>query len=277
MPRAGRWPRVLDRLRLLGWSLSPGSDSGSLSSARLRPPPGARTRPSRNGSSPTSNSATPRRTVVSLIPATCAAARTPPSPSNRASTATANRRCRSFRCGNNTPNRQPSSDRTVSVIAIPHQQAPIAKATPQFFTASVNQTALPQRAGHGALDRTDQPGRAVTDHQQGRAQTTRLEPVEEVVPGVVALVTSHVQADQHGLTGGGDPHAASTGSVREPWCILKCEPSTTVKPSVNHQLGGNVRGDIASVDHPDVGLQVVRLAAVAGRRADVEGEAVKPL
>ena len=40
---------------------------------------GARTRPSGSGSSPASNSATPRRTVVSNIPTTWVAARTPPS------------------------------------------------------------------------------------------------------------------------------------------------------------------------------------------------------
>ena len=37
------------------------------------------------------------RTVVSLTPATWATARTPPCPSNRASAASSNRRCRSFR------------------------------------------------------------------------------------------------------------------------------------------------------------------------------------
>src|SRR4029453_6665477 len=33
-----------------------------------------------------------------------------------------------------------------------------------------------------------------------------------------------------------------------------------------------VRGDVTTVHHPDVGLQVVRLAGAIGRRADVEGE-----
>lgn len=68
----------------------------------------------------------------------------------------------------------------------------------------MDQTALTQRAGHGALDRADQPGRAVGDDQQGWAQTTRLQAVEELVPGVVALVAGRLQADQHRLTGGGD-------------------------------------------------------------------------
>jgi hypothetical protein len=67
-------------------------------------PPGRRTRPGENGSSPASNSNTPLRTVVSLTPATCATARTPPRPSSRASTANAKRCWRSLRCGNNTSN-----------------------------------------------------------------------------------------------------------------------------------------------------------------------------
>jgi hypothetical protein len=54
-------------------------------------------RPSGNGSWPSSSSKTPLRTVASLTPATWATARTPPCPSNRASAASSNRRCRSFR------------------------------------------------------------------------------------------------------------------------------------------------------------------------------------
>ena len=57
---------------------------------------------------PSSSSKTPARTVVSLTPATRATARTPPCPSSRASVASSNRRCRSFRCGISTSNRSDS-------------------------------------------------------------------------------------------------------------------------------------------------------------------------
>src|SRR5205085_7472091 len=69
---------------------SAGRSPESTSAAFLRPPPRRRTRPS--GASPASNSSTPLRTVVSLLPAARATTRTPPCPRIRAS-APINRRC----------------------------------------------------------------------------------------------------------------------------------------------------------------------------------------
>jgi len=40
---------------------------------------------------------------------------------------------------------------------------------PYFITASVDKTPLAQAVGHDQLDRPDQPGRTVGDHQQRRA------------------------------------------------------------------------------------------------------------
>jgi hypothetical protein len=77
---------------------------GVLPGGCLASPPGRRTRPGGNGVSPASSSTTPLRTVVSLTPAICATARTPPCPSSRASTANAKRCWRSFRYGNKTAN-----------------------------------------------------------------------------------------------------------------------------------------------------------------------------
>src|SRR5579859_2199782 len=68
----------------------------------------------------------------------------------------------------------------------------------------MNQAALTQRPGHGPLERADQPGRPVGDDQQGWAQAAGFEAVEEVVPGVVALVAGRLQADQYRLADGGD-------------------------------------------------------------------------
>lgn len=81
---------------------SAGRRPGSRSTAFFRPPPALRTRP--KGSSPASNSRAPSRTVVSLTWAACATARIPPWPRSRASAPIISRRCRSSRCGNNTPN-----------------------------------------------------------------------------------------------------------------------------------------------------------------------------
>jgi hypothetical protein len=77
---------------------------GVLPGSRLASPTWPADAAGREGSSPASNSNTPLRTVVSLTPATCATARTPPRPSSRASTANARRCWRSLRCGNNTSN-----------------------------------------------------------------------------------------------------------------------------------------------------------------------------
>ena len=55
---------------------SAGTSPGSVSAARLRPPPGRRTRPS--GASPASSSYTPDDTVASRTPAARATSRIPP-------------------------------------------------------------------------------------------------------------------------------------------------------------------------------------------------------
>src|SRR4029450_5329854 len=126
-----------------------GTRSGSCQAADLRPPPGRRTRPGGTGTWPASSSTTPLRTVVSLTPATCATARTPPCPSSRASTANAKRCWRSFRCGNNASNLVASCSRTsigMRMRRIPHQPSPNPKTTRNFFPASP----LPQPAGQGA-------------------------------------------------------------------------------------------------------------------------------
>jgi hypothetical protein len=105
--RLGRPPQRRSRIaapvrldqRQQGWD-----EVGVLPGGCLASPPGRRTRPGGNGAWPASSSTTPLRTVVSLTPATCATARTPPCPSSRASTANAKRCWRSFRCGNKTSN-----------------------------------------------------------------------------------------------------------------------------------------------------------------------------
>ena len=109
-------------------------DRRSSTAALLRPPPARRTRPSGNGSSRCSSSKTPARTVVSLTPATRATARTPPWPSSRASVASSNRRCRSFRCGISTSNLSDSCSRASAVMLIPPHQTTNTKTTTYFFT-----------------------------------------------------------------------------------------------------------------------------------------------
>jgi hypothetical protein len=52
----------------------------------------------------------------------------------------------------------------------------------QDIATAVDQTPSAQRSGHRAPDRTDQPGRAVTDHEQRRAQTTHLQAAEGHLP-----------------------------------------------------------------------------------------------
>ncbi len=80
----------------------------------------------------------------------------------------------------------------------------------------MDQTALPQRAGQAGLGGVDQPGRAVGDDQQRRAQPTRLEFVEEVAPGVGRLRSAGGQSDEYRRAFGGDAprgqHRFGTGT-----------------------------------------------------------------
>jgi hypothetical protein len=72
--RRHRIPRSCGSIR----ASSAGRSPGSASAARLRPPPGRRTRPS--GSAPESSSVTPSDTVASRTPAARATSRIPPCP-----------------------------------------------------------------------------------------------------------------------------------------------------------------------------------------------------
>src|SRR6266511_862630 len=75
-------------------------------STLLRPPPAARTRPAIPGSSPASNSRTPRRMVGRDTPLARCTAAIPPRPHARASAPNAKRRSRSFNRGSSDPNRE---------------------------------------------------------------------------------------------------------------------------------------------------------------------------
>ena len=48
----------------------------------------------------------------------------------------------------------------------------------QHVSGAMHQAALPQRGTHGPLERADQPGRAVADHQQRAGQPAFAEPGE---------------------------------------------------------------------------------------------------
>src|SRR6266511_3719933 len=80
--------------------------AGSATSTLLRPPPPARTRPAIPGSSPASNSRTPRRMVGRDTPLARCTAAIPPRPHARASAPNAKRRSRSFNRGSSDPNRE---------------------------------------------------------------------------------------------------------------------------------------------------------------------------
>ena len=68
----------------------------------------------------------------------------------------------------------------------------------------MNQTTLAQRAGQTGFGGVDQPGRAVGDDQQRRAQSAAGELVEEVSPGVRRLAAAGGQGDEHRRAFGGD-------------------------------------------------------------------------
>ena len=68
----------------------------------------------------------------------------------------------------------------------------------------MHQAALPQRGTHGLLERADQPGRAVADHQQRAAQPAFAEPGEQPFPRVAGLTGRRVEPDEHRLAVGVD-------------------------------------------------------------------------
>ena len=73
----------------------------------------------------------------------------------------------------------------------------------QDVSRSVDETTLTQAVGEDELDRGDETGSAVGDHQQRMAQTASDHAVEEAGPGVGGLRRPRLQAHQHGTTFGG--------------------------------------------------------------------------
>ena len=67
------------------------------------------------------------------------------------------------------------------------------------FLVAVHQAALPQRLREHHLDRADEAGCAVGDHQQRRPQATGDQFAEEAGPGVVALVGAGCQPSSTAL------------------------------------------------------------------------------
>ena len=76
------------------------------------------------------------------------------------------------------------------------------KTTHYSLPASVDQAALPQRARERQLDRTDQPGRAIGDHQQRRTQPAGDQVLQEPGPWIGALVAARSKPKQHRAAGG---------------------------------------------------------------------------
>jgi hypothetical protein len=80
----------------------------------------------------------------------------------------------------------------------------------------MHQAPLAQRRRERLLDRGQQPGAAVGDHQHRRAQAAAGQVLKEVDPGVVALAGGRGQADQHRAAGGGgavgDQHRLGPGA-----------------------------------------------------------------
>jgi hypothetical protein len=89
-------------------------------------------------------------------------------------------------------------------MPIPPNRTTNPEATPYSFTASVDDTSLPQGLGVSLLDGRDQPGRAVGDDQQRGGQAPVFEIGEEAVPGIGGLTGAGGQADEGGLAAGGD-------------------------------------------------------------------------
>ena len=75
----------------------------------------------------------------------------------------------------------------------------------QDVAGPVDRAALPTCPRVVQLHRGDQAGRTIGDHQQRTPQPAFDETGEEIAPGVGRFRRTAGQADQHGLSGGGDP------------------------------------------------------------------------
>jgi hypothetical protein len=82
---------------------------------------------------------------------------------------------------------------------------------------TVHQAALPQAGRERPVERTRQPGRAVADPQQRRAQAAGDQFAEEAGPGVVALVGAGCQRQQHRAALSGDAPGGKHRLGRRPW------------------------------------------------------------
>src|ERR1019366_2793912 len=113
-------PRDSGSTRASNASTSPGAST----SARLRPPPGPRERPTSGGCG-SSSSSRPRCPVSGETPAAAATTRTPPAPSSRASAPSHTRRWRSLRCAFTWSYRRTNDSEiafTAQTIAITHPE-----------------------------------------------------------------------------------------------------------------------------------------------------------
>ena len=99
----------------------------------------------------------------------------------------------------------------------------------------MDQAFLAQRPGQYRLGGIDQPGGAIGDDQQRRAQPPAAEPVEEVAPRVSGLAAAGGQRDKYRCAVGGDA------------------------PRGEHRLGP---GTGMHLEHRGVQEQVVQLHAV---------------
>ena len=104
----------------------------------------------------------------------------------------------------------------------------------------MDQTPLPQRGAHGPLERADQPGRAVADHQQRAAQPAFAEPGEEPFPRVAGLTGRRVQPDEHRLADKSLIYPLPPRPpARESWRVLGAgsQPTFLCRVSVGLTLG----------------------------------------
>ena len=95
----------------------------------------------------------------------------------------------------------------------------------KHIATSVDETSLPQRAGEDGFDAVDQPGGAIRDDQQRVAQPTLGEPGKKADHASVDSAPPGSSPTNTGLPSVVMPHAASTGSAREPVCILNMDAS----------------------------------------------------
>ena len=122
---------------------------------------------------------------------------------------------------------------------------------------AVHQAALPQRLGEHHLDRADQPGGAVGDHQQRRPQAAGDQLAEEAGPRVVALVGAGCQPQQHRAALSGDAPGGKHRLGRRPWMHPKMR---AVQEQVLQLDPAKVAG------RPGVELVLCRLADAADGR-----------